>query len=362
MLTEANQPEIYKEVHNMSSPNNNKFDVFDTTEIYSAIARKDGEKDLTNAMVSIGMKFGLTAEDATINAEAIIRHADRYERNCESVESGAIQAVNSLQDRLEAREGDTAEIFRQIYFGFDMTHDEALLEELKKKGGEQVYKEYCGEHGKYANMSQAELRDGLIRKVSAMNLSPKALKRMTRQLSGSLDYTASAAALGRDGHELKCLAAMYMYSTRPELDARHAATLACVGTDIQAVADAVHLGDIGAKVATGILIVKLIGFMFTAAELLVLVTSLSELFITFGVIALISYFYGWLFDNLPEIAGELTIAGAHLIHKGVDAAKDGIEKIRQYIETPEYLNDDGDFDFTYDPDDDDDPTTVSSMF
>lgn len=346
----------------MSSPNNNKFDVFDTTEIYSAIARKDGEKDLTNAMVSMGMKFGLTAEDATIKAEDIIRHVGRYERNCESVESGAIQAVNSLQDRLEAREGDTAEIFRQINFGLDVVHDETLLEELDKKGGEQVYKEYCGEHGKYANMSQAELHEGLIRKVSAMNLSRKALKRMTRQLSGSLDYTASAAALGRDGHELKCLAAMYMYSTRPKLDARHAATLACVGTDIQAVADAVHIGDIGAKVATGILIVKLIGFMFTAAELLVLVTSLSELFITFGVIALISYFYGWLFDNLPEIAGELTIAGAHLIRKGVDAAKDGIEKVRQYIETPEYLNDDGDFDFTYDPDDDDDPTTVSSMF
>lgn len=349
----------------MSSPNNNKFDVFDTTKIYSVIANKGSEEDLTNAMVSIGTEFGHTAQDALINAEAIIRHVDRYERNCESVESGAILAVNSLQDRLEAREGDTEEIFRQINFGLDVVHDDILLDEVKKKGGEQVYKEYCGEcgkYGKYANMSQAEFREGLIRKFSAMNLSPKALKRMTRQLSNSLDYTASAAALGRDGYELKCLAAMHMYSTRPELDARHAATLACVGTDIQAVADAVHLGQIGAKVVTGILIVKVIGFIFTAAELLVLATSLSELLLSFGVIALMSYFYDWLFDNLPPVAGELTIAGAHLIRKGVDAAKDGLEKIRQYIESPEYLDDDDDFDFTYDPDDDDDPTTVSSMF
>ncbi|MBR3992698.1 MAG: WecB/TagA/CpsF family glycosyltransferase, partial [Anaerotignum sp.] len=99
-----------------------------------------------------------------------------------------------------------------------------------------------------------------------MRLSPKALSRMEKALTKGTSPVLTAAAIGRESHDIKCMAALELFlESDGQMDAVEAAYIACNAMQMQAVADAVHRGVIVEKAATALIIASVIAAILIIA-------------------------------------------------------------------------------------------------
>ena len=168
---------------------------------------------------------------------------------------------------------------------------------------------------------------------------------MTRlfKLVRGADYSAAAAAFGRDGYELKCLTAMHMYLSNPGMSIEQAAMNACYGVDFQAVCDAVNIGRVTASSASCILLVSAVPFAFMALNLIASSTTIGSLVLSCGVIALTASALCQLYEYLPEAAGATGITLVNLVKKGAETVERGWERLCESLER----NGDYDYDDDY---------------
>lgn len=309
-------------------------DTFDHVEIYAAAAELDSGSSLKSAMLSMPGKLGLkdmSSAEAEDMASQITRFVGRYEAARDGISCDLIGSVNKFLESMDSY--TTRERFMKgILRGLDMSENGLNPEIFDGKSGSAAYEEIFGCDDKYENMPYSNLRTEFMTRLGQLNFSSKAIDRMLRELKKSPDFVASAAAFGREGYELKCLTAMHLCLTRIDMTPWEASINACLGTDIQAVGDAVRLGRVTAEAAGVLMNGCVIAAVLVGGALFVACDSLSALAFAWASISLMGLSLYWLYYNLPEAAGKGAIWLSHFIHRGSASIAEGWQKIRDRLE------------------------------
>ena len=308
--------------------------------IYSAANKLENGRTLYEVMTGMWTQIrGAESErsQASLEALRIMHLVERYTQLHEGISADSVRAADVYIDSFDSlAEAEWA--MRQILRGLNPEKHG----DVSTDGNIMVFAREAGATDRYDLMSYNELREELISRLSRLNMSYKGMTRLFKLVRGA-DYSAAAAAFGRDGYELKCLTAMHMYLSNPGMSIEQAAMNACYGVDFQAVCDAVNIGRVTASSASCILLVSAVPFAFMALELIASSTTIGSLVISCGVIALTASALCQLYEYLPEAAGATGITLVNLVKKGAETVERGWERLCESLER----NGDYDYDDDY---------------
>lgn len=306
-------------------------DVNDHVGIYSCSVELEDGLSLREVMLSMPQKLGLTGvdrdetEDKCTQIMNYVRYftAARDGLNCDLI--GSVNAFLERMDGFMARERAMKEILR----GLDMADCgccEAFTGGRKDSAdGEELF-------DRYDRMPYTNLRTEFMTRIGQLNLSAGAVDRMLKELRKSPDCVASAAAYGKDGYELKCLTAMHMCLTRRDISPWQAAANTCLGTDFQAVGDAVRLGRLAGETAGWLLYGSIIAAVILGFELLLSCETAGAFIFSWAAISLVAYSLYWVYEQLPGEAGKAAVRARGLIRRGRAVAAEGWQRIRDRLE------------------------------
>lgn len=234
---------------------NSLFGAIDTMRINHQLSNLCHGKELRAELIRLG-KAGRSEEESAALADRIMKEVLVYENVRETVEentSGAVNELFAMMDTMEQK--DRVLALDKILFGLEcVSDDEAFARAVNAADAEALYRERHGEGPECSDETEDILKRKLLLKVENMNLSPKALQRLAGRFGNGEGWVATAAAFGREGYALKCLAAMDLIQRGgKEADVSEAVLTACVDVDMQAVADAVSRGQMVEKVALTVL-------------------------------------------------------------------------------------------------------------
>ena len=312
------------------------FDTFDTMIIYENLTNLSNYSEMKEALSKMAQERGGGFSDSINLAETVIRGVARYEVTRMDVGENVQTAMQTVLDQIKDTDPDRRmSILSQMLFALDICSNDEMMAKLDYQSGEALYNENWGSNLIYTPEGEAELQERLLEKVASFNLSPKALERMTAGLGKTNDYTATAAALGREGFELKCVAATHLYlCNRSTMDIPEAINIACVHTDMQAVADSVCLGLISRNVADIILKCILISVVALCGSFMVAMVIHDT---TLGWILSVLFSMN-LVDTLSEVFEStatdmcsLPIGFPRLVQKGSLRVYNGMKKIKTYM-------------------------------
>lgn len=308
------------------------FGTMETAGIYREFSSLDNYGEFAEGLTRIAMSHGAGFTEGLKLADSVIRSVAQYEAANEDVREDARQAMQKLYAELdEVAPAKRLAILNQMYFGLKVCSDDVLFGRLCEVGGEALYRENCGELS-YSPALEAELKRKILRRVSSLSFSPRALERMTKALLRGGDVTASAAALGRDGFTLKCVAAMHFYmSNRDSVSVEQASLAACSGTDIQALGDAVNAGRIGSGAALALMAAGLIALTIVSAKAIIAAASLGGGLLILGVSTLLLGGFCSALQDLPARCGEAAVVCRGLVLGGAQSIGRGFERAAAYL-------------------------------
>ena len=289
----------------------------DRSLIFAAAFNLEGTS-VKSAVADMLMEAGIQPDEAWAAAEEILSQVGRYTELCDGMNADSVRCAREFLGCFEGR-SERERVMKGLLRGFE---PDSAVEGLRTDYGADF-------PDKYDTMAYDELYEAFICGIGRLNVSPGLLGRMLRRASRASDVTAAAAAYGKDGFELKCLTAAYLYRSFNDMGVEEAVAAACCGVDFQAVCDAVSLGWVTARAARGMLIASAAAMGFLAIELIVAAGSAAEIGAVWGAIALVSVALAWIYDRLPQEAGETAIVSAGLVRRGCDAVARGWERLRE---------------------------------
>jgi len=315
----------------------NIFDSLNEERVYAGYHDAKDGKALTEALVEMAKSKGMAFSDSLELAQKIMDSVYSYNNILEQVQEDVQSAMEQALAGLETMDPeDRMDAMRQILFGLHLASDEELLSRLDKdSSSEELFREACDKGVPYMPGKEDDLRKALLRKVTNLRLSPAALARMGKKLSSSEDYVAASAAMGRKGYALKCVVAMDVYLRNKEtMDIDEAVLATCETVEMEAIADAVRIGEI-AEATAEILVIALTIAIFIAIMILVgkyataglgkvALTSIAGLLVGFGT---------WHVGNvLSHTIGEKVALAAGYVKSGVETFQAGIDRICSCME------------------------------
>ena len=244
--------------------NQNGFSVNDTVGyIEQVLGHNPGE--VRNYLIGLAQKAGLSSEESEAAADRIMVSAAQYEETRETMGTDVREAMQPFFEKLSGLPGEQRIIaLDEILFGLQCASDDELYSAVMEKqggilgigarnSGKSVYLNRHRELPEWSPEEEARMRDEVYDQIANLRLSPKYLARLTRKFSRG-EYTAAAAAFGKDGYSLKCAASMLCWlENREKLDPETAVAETCAGIDVQALGDAVRRGLIAEKVAKALM-------------------------------------------------------------------------------------------------------------
>ena len=268
--------------------NQNGFSVNDTVGyIEQVLGHNPGE--VRNYLIGLAQKAGLSSEESEAVADRIMVSAAQYEETREAMETDVREAMQPFFEKLSGLPGEQRIIaLDEILFGLQCASDDELYSAVMEKqggilgigarnSGKSVYLNRHRELPEWSPEEEARMRDEVYDQIANLRLSPKYLARLTRKFSRG-EYTAAAAAFGKDGYSLKCAASMLCWlENREKLDPETAVAETCAGIDVQALGDAVRRGLIAEKVAKALMQAVVITLAFLSfTHLSILLDNLSR--------------------------------------------------------------------------------------
>ena len=328
----------------------------DTRAIYRSVAYTEDYSTLRDKLIVIYKQNGYdNAQDSLDLAERTIEAVSQYHLYLDIVnedkDNGREKALQKLYDDLSDLPEETrVDILDRAIFGlkesgsFDRSYNAAEDYMANYEGR----KHYCSDN-------EQELKTRLAETIKGLNLSEKQVKRWAKELCDSSDVVVTSAAFGRESFEFKCFCAARLFCKKGDnenMTVEEAAVSACTTIELQAVADAVHRGQLTAKAARQILLGILIaaglaGIIFLTLGCSMIVFSLILSLGTDSVLAgVVTMLWGGLFMTLAENNYDLLkdkgenelgalSAGMTFVQKDAQNVKDGIDKI---FDTSGYTN------------------------
>lgn len=309
----------------------NIFDSLNEERVYFGYRNTKDGKEIMDGLVTMAKNAGFCFNDSLELAQQIMDQVYTYDNVREQVQEDVRAAMEQVFSTLETLEPEARlDAMNQMLFGLNMVSDETLLEELDSGADPMVlFQESSGKYTVSAPNAEQNLREDILRKVSNLHLSPKALARMGKSIAASSDYVATSAALGRKGCALKCVVAMDLYlKNRNTMDVDEAVLLACETVELEAVSDAIRLGELsetGAEILTAAAFIVLI--IIAALSPTLCKTLVNVLFVL--TVACAIHIDG---KNLFELLGEKVALAAGYVKSGVETFQTGLERICSCLE------------------------------
>lgn len=315
----------------------NIFDSLNEKRVYAGYRdAKDGEA-LTEALVEMAKSKGISFSDSLELSRKIMDSVCSCDNILEQVQEDVQSAMEHALAGLETIDlEDRMEAMRQILFGLHLVSDEELLSRLDKgSSSEELFREACDKGVPYMPTKEDDLRKALLRKVTNLRLSPTALTRIGKKLSTSEDYVATSAAVGRKGYVLKCVVAMDVYlSNKDTMDIDEAILAACETVEMEAIADAVRIGEIAEETAEFLLVVLSVAILIATIVLIgqYATVGIGKVAITFIAGLLLGCGAWYAKTVLSRAIGEKVALAAGYVKSGVETFQAGIDRICSYIE------------------------------
>jgi len=243
-----------------------------------ANGKKNTRKTMKGMLENTSLRW--YADDASRRIDIFVTY---YEELAEALIEDPAPVMEKYFAKLQEKgEEKRLRTLQEIDFGLQIFSDHGYIREIRD--GETVkhlYKEYGH---RVEGRSAEELEKEICKKAERMRLSPNALSRLEKALTMGRSPVATAAAIGRESHDIKCMAAMELFREyEGQLDPVEAAYIACNAVQMQAVADAVHRGVIAEKAARVLIVASVIAAFLVIAYYLL---PMLELYYTLGELAL----------------------------------------------------------------------------
>lgn len=307
------------------------------TNIFDQYRQWKQGNDLRTVLIAMGLQADLPAEKSVAAADCILETVRKFDNL-------SISSIENTQERLETlfRQLDSREleervlILRRIALGLRVCMDDSILscahtrEALQEKL-EQRYQETYPTVGYLSETEDETLRNEIVGLVSGFNLSSDSLDRLTSRLTRTTDYAATASAFGSQGYALKCMFAAELYLQNRESTTIDMAALdACSYTDMQAVADGIHVGMVTEAAAQVMLLGIVLAAGIHSVGLMLAATTAAQVFSIFAGTMLMILGYDSASDTLSTMAGEVAVNVYHLARRGAEAVKDGLQRMKAH--------------------------------
>lgn len=230
------------------------------TGIYEKMIQAAEDTNLIQVLEEMQTKQGVEADAAKNNAKLCIAAV----ASCESVYDSALEdrqaVINQLLNHVHTKPAQTQEVaLHKLYFGLTAHQDPQLAEKLAEGASvEDLFWKYYTRQEEHP-IPAAELENAIKKAADGFVLSGELMKAQAKKMEATGKYLATAAALGENGANYKCVVAMELYlNSQGTMTIHEAANVACAGVQTQAVADAVSRGILTRDMAKKILIVAAI--------------------------------------------------------------------------------------------------------
>lgn len=332
----------------MAEYTNNTFGTLGKAQIFLKVRTLQNYGEMREVLAEAAQKKGMTFSKSVELADQVMAGVMTFEDFKEALESDTEEAVGELFGAFEDMEPqERLAAVDRILFGLQCAADEKLYTRLEEgEDGEELYAEVRTEAPAWSEEKEEELRKELVRRLEHLNLSSSLLRKKLEDFTDPEEAVATASALGREGYELKCVAAMQHYlNAGDEADLAESVAAACTGIEMQAVADAVEKGykaEDAAKIVLNTLIAASVATAGVIAAWTVLFASavthpIIVTLIGAGAAALITKDVVEIMEPLTEkasmAAGSAGIVLAELLKKGTDTINRGLARARAYMET-----------------------------
>lgn len=239
----------------------NSVNFFDKTfppEIYEQMVRASEAHNLTDTLVQMQIDRGIDREDAEKTAQVCIAAVASCEGIRDAISEDAMAVFDRFLEDMKTKPKEQRMLMlHKLYFGLTAHQDAEQMAEIERGiSADELFWRYYDQQGKKpVQESETEMEEKIRQALKGFYLSPQAMKAMTRKMKITGAYLATAAALGENGANYKCIVAMDLYLNHSQSMTIHeAANMACVGVQTQAVADAVAKGFMSRELAKKILI------------------------------------------------------------------------------------------------------------
>lgn len=315
----------------------NVFDSLNEERVYAGYRDAKDGKALTEALVEMAKSKGMDFSDSLELSKKIMDSVYSYDNILEQVQEDVQSAMEQALAGLESMEPeDRMNAMRQILFGLHLASDEELLSRLDKgSSSEELFREACDKGVPYMPRKEDDLRKALLRKVTNLRLSPAALAQMGKKLSSSEDYVATSAAVGRKGYALKCVVAMDVYLRNKEtMDIDEAVLATCETVEMEAIADAVRIGEIAEATAELLLLALTVAILIATIVLVgkYATAGIGKVALTFIEGLLVGCGTWYAHNVLSRTIGEKTALAAGYVKSGVETFQAGMDRICSYME------------------------------
>ena len=246
------------------------------TNKYETIFQDENVKNIRDGVLANGkknirqtMKEMLENSSYHWNAADVSRRIDAfviyYEQMTEALMEDSGSALEGYFANLQEKSGEKRlRTLQEIDFGLQIFSDYGYIQQVREEETvKSLYKKYAHT---VEGRSAEELEKDICKKVKRMHLSAEALNRLEQALTMGGSPVATAAAIGRESHDIKCMAALELFrESDGRLDPVEAAYIACNAMQMQAVADAVHRGVMAEKAARALIIISVVAAILVIA-------------------------------------------------------------------------------------------------
>lgn len=291
-------------------------------------------KELRHGMVMLAMKHGETFRSGEILADEVITQVDRFENTRHALSEDTWQAAQKLFSQLDQLDDETRFARKQeLNFGLRLAQDKRLLEKLEDENWTytELY-ERCCPVAPYSEEREAAMDVTLRSRLETFHLSAKAMDRIAKSLNGSENWVCTAGALSRKSHALKCMTALELYLSQEDMSVEDAAMTACMGIQMQGVADAVDkslMTEKAARLATDI--IALSGTILIYAGGMYAIAKTGKWLLPLVAVGLTLAALDRLKEWAPDYLAELAITAPVKFSEGLESVKSGWAKLTAWV-------------------------------
>lgn len=218
------------------------------------------DENLFKVLTKMGEEHNLPTADAEDRAKELMEAVANYQYVRNSVFDN--RAMETLEDYLEtcgSSRFDKLHILHQINFGLSLYDGNDAVSLIRKDtNGNELFTQYMKKEGDRID-SEEELKDSIKENMSHICLSSHHLRQYAQSLKTSDNVLASSKVLSKEGYKYKCIVSMQIYLKNEEFNLKEAVVTACREADIQAIANAVRIGEASQEYAN-----KFINFIVKA--------------------------------------------------------------------------------------------------
>jgi len=210
-------------------------------QLYNTLCER---KDLMTVLANMQMEKGIPAEKADENAKALVRMVSDREILFDQVSENRNAALEGVLNKFAKKKPEKRkEMLHRLYFGLSLHQDPELNRRVQDGASiEWLFQSYYAQYGNDPKMTAEALEQKIRALVADFHLSPQTLRAYAGMAKRG-DALAAGAALGEEGKQFKCVAAMDLYLRNQDtMTMEEAVNTACTNAEILAAADACSCG------------------------------------------------------------------------------------------------------------------------